>query len=321
MSNKALLAKADIAVADLRANGGLLLPEQSNVFLRKLLAQPTLLAQTRRVLMNSPQRNINKIGFASRILRAGVQGQDLDDSSPARSRAKPTTEQIQLNTKEVIAEIRLPYDVIEDNIERGNIGQATDVGGTPVGGGIADTIMTLIAERAAIDLEELALLGNTGSADDYLKLVTGYLARATSHVVDMNDEAVSKSMFKQGVLALPVQYRRQLSALRHFVASDTEIEYRDQLANRETQMGDAHNGPGALPVYGTGVPVEGVALMPNTFGLLTNPLNLIFGVQRAIHVETDKDIRKREYIIVLTARVDFQIEEEDAVVKYTEIGE
>lgn len=320
MSNKAILAKADIAVADLAANGGLLLPEQASAFLRKLLIQPTLLAQTRKVLMNSPQRNINKIGFGQRILRRGVQGQVLDNSTPARSRAKPTTEQIQLNTHEVIAEIRLPYDVIEDNIERGNIGQATDTGGTPVGGGIADTIMTLIAERAAIDLEELAIQGNTSSTDDYLSMVNGYLARATSHIVDLNDAEVSKSMFKQGVLALPVQYRRNLTALRHFVAPDVEIEYRDQLSNRETQMGDSHNGSGALPVYGTGVPVESVALMPGANGLLTHPMNLLFGIQRAIHVETDKDIRAREYIIVLTARVDFQIEEADAVVKYVEIG-
>jgi len=60
--------------------------------------------------------------------------------------------------------------------------------------------------------------------------------------------------------------------------------------------------------------------MPAANGLLTDPKNLIFGIQRQIHIETDKDIRSREYIIVLTARVDFQIEEEEAVVKYTNIG-
>jgi hypothetical protein len=53
---------------------------------------------------------------------------------------------------------------------------------------------------------------------------------------------------------------------------------------------------------------------------MTHPLNLIFGVQRQIHIESDKDIQAREYIIVLTARVDLQVEEELAGVKYINLG-
>ena len=54
-------------------------------------------------------------------------------------------------------------------------------------------------------------------------------------------------------------------------------------------------------------------------GFLTIPHNLLFGIQRDIRVETDKDIRSREYIIVLTARVATQIEDELCTVKYTNI--
>ena len=39
-----------------------------------------------------------------------------------------------------------------------------------------------------------------------------------------------------------------------------------------------------------------------------------------ITIEYDKDIRARNFIIVLTARVAYEIEEADAVVKYTNIG-
>jgi hypothetical protein len=52
----------------------------------------------------------------------------------------------------------------------------------------------------------------------------------------------------------------------------------------------------------------------------TNPKNLIFGVQRRVHIEYDKDIRARKFIIVVTARVDFQVEETDALVLMTNIG-
>ncbi len=60
------------------------------------------------------QRKINKIGFANRILRKAQSGAALTPTQ----RAKPGTEHIMLFTQEVMAEIRPPYDVLEDNIER-----------------------------------------------------------------------------------------------------------------------------------------------------------------------------------------------------------
>ncbi|MGZ7259879.1 phage major capsid protein, partial [Streptococcus pyogenes] len=67
--------------------------------------------------MNAPQRKINKIGFGSRILRPATSGVALTQGQ----RSKPDLSQVLINTDEVIAEVRIPYDVIEDNIERGNV--------------------------------------------------------------------------------------------------------------------------------------------------------------------------------------------------------
>lgn len=319
-SNKELLKKADLAVADLTSDGGLLNPEQANTFIRKLLIQPTLLSQVRRVVMNAPERKVNKIQFANRIMKAATTTGDFEARRlSAGDRSKPTTEQITLVTKEVIAEVHLPYDVIEDNIERGNLGLTTDVGGQALGGGIKDTIMTLIAERAALDLEEFALFGDTSSGDPYLALTDGYLKRATTNVVDVGGAPISRKVLTNGIKTMPVQYRRNRAGLRHYLATEQEIDYRETVAQRETGTGDAQT-KSLDTIYAAGAPVEGVGLMPNDQGLLTNPLNLLFGIQRQIMVETDKDIRGRAYIIVLTARVDFQIEEEEAVVKYINFG-
>jgi len=319
-ANQKLLAKADWAIGDLTANSGLLNPEQANAFIRKLLIQPTLLAQARRVVMNAPTRKINKIQFASRILKAGYTAglsRTLDDTAN-RERSKVTTEQIELNTKEVIAEVRLPYEVIEDNLERGNIGLSRDGGGAS-SGGIVSTIMDLIAERAALDLEELAILGDTGNADPYLALVDGYLTRFTSNIVDAGGANISRTIMKNGSKTMPTQYRRNRSQMAHYLSTEQEIEYRDTLANRETSFGDGQH-QSVSTVWAAGTPVEGVGLMPGATGLLTHPLNLIFGIQRQIHIESDKDIQAREYIIVLTARVDMQVEEELAGVKYINLG-
>jgi hypothetical protein len=320
-TNEQLIQKADIAVSDL-SSGGLLNPEQANTFIRKLLQQPTMLRQARSVVMNAPTRKINKIQFATRIMKYAdgpAGGGDAPSGTALASgdRSKPTTDQISLTTKEYIAEVHIPYDVIEDNIERGNIGLATDTGGTPTSGGIASTIMTLMAERAALDLEELAIKGDTSATvDTYLDSADGWLSRFTSNVVDGLGAPISRSLLTDGMKALPSQYRRNRAALRHFVSHEKEIDYRETIAQRETAAGDSQTTSTA-PVFAAAAPVEGAALMPDTKGILTNPMNLIWGIQRQVHVETDKDIRARKYIIVLTLRTDFQVEEEEAGVKYT----
>lgn len=319
MRNEELIRKADMSLSDLASNGGLLQPEEAATFIRTLLVQPTILAQSRRVIMRSPKRNINKIGFGSRILRPASQGAIGSRALDAADRSAPTTSQITLETDEVIAEVDLPYEVIEDNIERGNLNLAgPNASHRPVSGGIKDTIIALIAERCALDLEELALLGDTGhGSDTYLQLTDGYLKLATANEVAVGG-AVSRAMFKNGVKAMPDQYLRNRNALKHFISHDQETEYRDLMAARETTLGDtsvtANN-----PIYAFGSRVEPASLMPEAQGLFTNPQNLIFGIQRDVSFEVDKDIRDRVFIIVVTARVAFQIEEVNAVVKYTGI--
>lgn len=314
-SNAEMIKKADMVISDLTSNGGYLNPEQSNAFIRKLLVAPTLLAQVRRVQMSAPVRKINKISFANRILNAGTGGTGpITTALAASQRAKATTEQIQLATHEVIAEIRLPYDVIEDNIEGGNVGTFNEGGNPPMAGGFRDTIVTLIAERVAIDLEELAIQGDTSSSDPYLALTNGYLKLIQSNIVDAGGQQISRTLLKNAMKTLPSQYRRNRAALNHFVSTEQEIEYRDTLANRETSMGDGSYQSTAV-AYAAGSPVTGVPLMPGSSGILTNPANLIFGVQRDIMMETDKIITDRVYVIVVTARVAIQIEEELAAVE------
>jgi len=329
-SNNELLRKADLAIADLSSNGGLLEAEQAATFIRKLITQPTILRDVRTVEMISPTRKINKIQFGKRILRKAVSGTALalaaiegvfDPVAEATARAKVTTEQITLTSKEVIADVRLPYDVLEDNIER-----AMAAGNEPTNtgpGGLRDTILDLMIERAAVDLEELGLKGDTtlDATDDYLDLTDGWLKtiKDGGNTVDHGAATIEKTLFKNGLQTLPPQYHRNLASMRHYVSVNNEVEYRDTLANRATALGDA-NIQGTNTVFGYGVPISSVQLMPEAEGLFTFPLNLLFGIQRAISLEFDKDITTRTYIMVLTARIDFQVEENEAGVHYDNIG-
>lgn len=335
-SNQDIVRKADLSVQDLIADGGVLNDEQANRFVRKLIKQPTILRDARTVEMRSPTRNINKIQFNKRILRAATSGVALDTAAidsatpfdpvaEATARAKVLTEQIQLNTSEVIAEVHLPYDVIEDNVERGNIGQMRDVGGTAAGGGLIDTILQLMAERAALDVEELALLGDTslGAADPYLDLQDGWLKDIETNGgnnADQGGATITKRQFKSGKKTMPDQYLRNLAQMRHYVSFDNETEYRDTVADRATALGDA-TLEGDRPLRAFGSPVMAVSQMPEDEGIFTNPLNLIWGIQRQMTLEFDKNISARVFIIVLSARIAIKTEETEAAVRYFNIGD
>lgn len=298
--------RAMIALDDLAGNGGLLNTEQSNTFIRMLIDQPTMLNAVRTVPMAGPTMELNKIGFGSRILRAARQslsgsGRALTESE----RSKPTTSKVELSTKEVIAEIRLPYEVLEDNIERGDM---------------ENTVLALIAERAALDLEELILLGDTGSGDDYLALLNGVLKLSTDNVVDAMGEPISADVFNVALKALPTKYRRNRAAMNFFVPMDVEQDYRLALSSRGTSLGDdLLTGNRAVPVFG--VPMKGAALMPQSNLVFTDPQNIILGVQRAVRIESERLISEREIKIVLTARIALAIEETEAMTKVVNLGE
>lgn len=318
---KELSKKADLALSDLSSDGGLLNEEQNNRFFRKLIEAPTLLREVRTVPMSGPTREINKIGFGSRILRAATQtGGANDDGSNDRylaesDRAKPTTSKVNLSTKEFIAEVRLPYEVIEDNIEGGNLGTDMNAGT----GGLVDTLLDLIAERASTDFEELLIQGDTGSGDTYLAQLDGVLKLLTSNVVDASNAPISASLFNKMLKALPKQYRRNTNALRFYLPMDQEADYRLVVSSRGSDLGDAIlTGRAPLPVFG--VPLRGAALMPDTNVVFTDPQNIIWGLQRNVRIETDRDIRSREVVVVLTARSAIAIEEEEAAVKLTNLG-
>jgi len=309
-SNQEIIQKADMALADL-ATAGKLNPQQTNRFLKNLMDSPTIIPQVRTVFMTGPEMKINKIGFGSRVLRPAVE----DTALSAGDRVKPDLGQVVLNTKEFIAELRIPYSVLEDNIEGGRI----DGKPTEGAGGIHATIVDLLGQRAARDLEELALQGDTASGDAYLATMNGWLKLCVSNAVAAGGAVFTKDLVKAAVKAMPDRYLRDRNAMKHFVSVDNETELRDQYGERATSLGDSMV-QGNLPLRVFGSTVEGAAMIDPASALFTNPKNLIFGIQRDITLEFDKDITRRQFIVVLTTRVALQVEETLAAVKTTGIA-
>jgi hypothetical protein len=99
--------------------------EQQNRFFRKMMDDAVILKDARMIPMARPKMEINKIGFGTRVLRAAQQGNIStpemgETGSRALARARTVTcrnsaESCDPETSEVIAEIDLPYEVLEDS--------------------------------------------------------------------------------------------------------------------------------------------------------------------------------------------------------------
>jgi HK97 family phage major capsid protein len=215
LDNRTILEKADLALADLTAGGGMLQPAQAQKFIRILIAESVILKQGTVVPMKSPKQLIEKIRFAGRILRPGSEATAL----PPGDRVKPDLGKVELDAQLFKAEVRLNNEVLEDSIERGALRQ---------------TIMQLIGEAIARDMDEVIIAGDTASGDAFLAKLDGILKQATSNVVDAALQTTNKSIFRDMLKSIPSEFLRNKKEMRFFTSVDSEIDYRDSLAERAT---------------------------------------------------------------------------------------
>jgi len=302
MTNAEVIRKADMVLNDLLTGGGLLQPEQARRFMRLAIDRSVILPMTSVVPMKRPSLLIDKIRFGSRILRAGTESQAL----PVGERSKPDLSQVQLDTHLMRAEVRLSSEVLEDNIEQANF---------------KDTLIQLIAERVALDLEDLLINGDTGSADPFYAQFDGLLNAITTYVYNHGGLAYSKAVTKSMLKLMPTEFLQDRAAMRVFYSQDADTDYRDLIAERATNLGD-DTFKGNRPIVTYGVPHVPVSKFPETLApgtytnaVLIDPKNLQVGFWRQIQIETAKNISAGVLIIVVTLRMGFVLAEETAAVK------
>lgn len=303
LSNRTILEKADLALADLTAGGGILKPAQAQKFMRLLIKESVLMKMATVIPMASPKQQISKIKFGSRILRPGQEATAL----ALADRAKPDLSSVELDAQLFKAEVRLSDEVLEDSIERGELRQ---------------TIMEMMAEAISRDMEEVLINGDTVSVDPFLAVMDGVLKQATSNVVDAAGAPISKTLLQSMLKTLPSEHLRDKKAMRFMTSVDAELDYRNTLADRATVAGDRLL-ESDTPVLHGGVPVQPVPLFPENLGagndqtaiVLCNPKNIHVGIWRQIRLESDRDISEGTLKIVATLRFDVKYAEEQGVAK------
>jgi HK97 family phage major capsid protein len=221
--NRTILQKADLALADLTAGGGILKPAQAQKFMRLLIKDSPLMRLATVVPMQSPKQQISKIKFGSRVLRPGQEATAL---TPAE-RSAPDLSQVELDAKLFKAEVRLSDEVLEDSIERGELRQ---------------TIMEMMAEAISRDMEEVLINGDTLSADPFLAVMDGVLKQATSNIVDAAATPIAKDLLRDMLKTLPSEHLRDKKAMRFMTSVEGAAAAHPALPGepRRRQRPDGH---------------------------------------------------------------------------------
>lgn len=310
-ANRSFLEKAGTALADITGNNGILQPAQAQRFIRLLVKESKLMNRVTTTPLKAPKQLVNKSRFESRVLRRGQESTALAEADVS----KPTFTHVEHDAQLFKAEVRITDEVLEDNIE---------------GDQLRQTIMAQLAERIAYDMDEVIVLSDLASPIDEFAAFDGLLALATSNVVNAGGVTTHKGLFRDAMKTMPSEFLRNKSKFEFFTSVDSELDYRDSLTDRMTQVGDqalAAFGRDQAVVGYSGIPVIDIPAFPENLGggtnttnmLLTDPKNIDVGIWRKIKLETDKDIRAGVLFVVATMRFDALYIHEPAVVKVTNV--
>ena len=164
------IIKDALNTSDLTA-GGIMSKKQALKFIRMVFDTTPLLQSVRTISLPSPKFEIDKIGIGRRLMR-GYQSENEDFYQYTK---KPNFGKIELDTRKYGLPWEISEDALEDNIE----GQALE-----------NIIASLFAEQMGLDMEDIALNGDTLTpADTALNMVSGI--NAISDPVDIVCDDVS----------------------------------------------------------------------------------------------------------------------------------
>ena len=299
ITNRQVIANAAITTDSVTY--GLLNPEQARKFLQQTFEATTLRPLIRHEIRTAKTGEVDKIGIASRLLRAKVE--NTDDGY----RANPKFDRIQYATTAV----RIPWEITEETLRENIEGQGFE--------GIVTNLMTT---QMGVDLEDLDLNGDTATAEnaedyDFLKINDGWIKQIANggHVVDrsaVNGGAMSLDVFYRTVKAMPNKYNN--GKLRWIMSPHRYQDWIYTLLNSAVSNGGIITDkriedPAAIPVVQC-------AGMPDDKIILTDPKNLIevatYGVQIRKTTEGKEAIMQDKRFYVVHFDFDPIIEELDA---------
>jgi len=324
VSNNELFEKVVTTTLAATGGGGLMNPQQSNVFIDYMWDATVLANEGRTVRMRSEVVDIDKVNVGQKIVRLATEA--VDDGV----NADPTFSKVSLTTKKLRLDWELSRESLEDNIEEA---------------ALEDHIARLMATAFGNDVEDLAINGDTlVTSDPLYKAFDGFkkLSLASGHVVDHAGAVIGKALFDTAIKAMPRKYLQRRNQLKFYTGSVLAQNYLYNLTATTNTVspldlsqrilgGDpaAPSGPAGQVVQGLGafgIPIQEVPLFLENLNYgspavaghgyveLTFPQNRIWGIKREIQVEREYKPKKDAIEYTVFARVGVQIENADAYV-------
>lgn len=292
--------------------GGRMNPTQAREFIRTIIANNQFLKAVRTVDMPGPEYVLDYMDIANRLIRKGIEGQ-----APTNI-ASVATKRRTLSTTEIILPVDITLHFLEDNIE-GKSGE--------------DKVVDMVATQFGNDLLDLAINGDSGSADPFLAIDDGWVKKAKDyadagglHRFDTDASQDYKGKVFPGMLTmLPAKWKTNLGALRFICSANVAEAYKDEVI---TFFQAGGNNAESLMLGATYPPFKGVQLLalpywPDDVVMLTTPKNLAVGIQRDFMVDKEWVPRKRQVEYTMTNRIDAAeiVLDDCAVIAYDVPGE
>lgn len=277
-------------------------PQYFNKFVQEATRERTILNDARRIVMSAQVMNIDRVGFAGRIMEVAT-----EDTAPTGT--NPAFKQEQLTASEYIAMVGINDRSLRRNIERE---------------GFTNTLISMATNQFGVDWETLAVFGDktkyaSTNSDSLLASKDGWVAKcknklygtgtgkdydaANADITDILDAMIAK---------FPQEYL-QRGNLRFYLNSAKFNEYIDIEGLRPTAVGDtaisqyiANNYKG-IPVVEAPVLNDSKATASDNFGstaMLMNPNNMVYGIFENITMEAERQPKLRKTDYIFTTEID-----------------
>lgn len=310
---------------------GLLKKDQADKFIDFAFDATVLAkeAETRR--MNAPEQEWTTVAVGARITRGAVEAVDTGQN------AAPNFTRLSLRTEKLRLDWELSSESLEDNIE----GEDLDT-----------HLARLFATQFGQDIEDLAINGDTSSADPLLKVMDGWHKQAlTGRVVDAAGKGtLGRWHFNQALKNLPRKFMARKGDLRFYASAQTANDYLFSLSEFDSNTGNTVDAalsrnsvvdgiPGVVaapfgvplievPLFDTGFNAANAAtdlsdLETSSYIELTAPRNRVWGIQRDIRMYRTFQEKKDtiEYTMYIRMAIAWQNLDAVVTVKNVEIDQ
>lgn len=301
--------------------GGILNTQQANRFIDYMWDETVIAQDAQRIPMAAPTRDIDVVEVGKRLV------QPATEHDGTYTNADPAFTKVSISTEKLRLDWELTSESLEDNI---------------AGEDLEDHIARLMAQQFANDVEDLAINGDTASADTLLAVTDGYYKRArdNGHVVS-HAGTIDRAAFNSAVKAMPRKYLQRRDQLRFYTSAGLVQDFLHSLGDRATALGDSvwfgnqgvdDKGDRATNIKPFGIPLKEVPLFREDEDgsysgasgghghiELTFPDNRLWGVWRTVKVYREFKPKKDSIEYTVYTRQGFQVKNADSYVVVNDV--